>query len=487
MVRALTSALKTSLCSSPVLAFPVLDRQFILQTDASDVGLGAILTQIDEIGNEWVISYASRTLSDSEMNYTATEKESLAVVFAMEHFKVYLLGRKFLLLTDHNALRWLHSTEPKGRRARWIVDLQEYDFEVQHRPGTHNRNADALSRLPQGNSINKVLPNMVHPDSTLPTAVVCLTMIAPENNLQHAQLEDTAIAKVIELKTLGFPKPPYFAWAQNKHLSAFWNCWGDLFIVDGILVKSAPNPTNIPDYAEVVPDKLIQQVVSGLHCSSFGGHLGITKTISRAKGRFFRPQMGRCIREFVQSFRVCGEIKISSSATKAPLRPINVSEPFVFWAMDYMGPLPETSRGNKHVLVVMDHFIKWCEAFPTKDQNARTVANIFVSKIFSRFGPPVAIHSDQGSNFESNLIHEVCNIMGIHKSRTTAYHPQVDGLVERQNRTLQDILSSFVSQHRDDWDLWIDIAVYAYNTSPQESTGFSPFELVFWASSSPSS
>ena len=121
--------------------------------------------------------------------------------------------------------------------------------------------------------------------------------------------------------------------------------------------------------------------------------------------------------------------------------------------MDYMGPLPETSRGNKQVLFVMDHFTKWCEAFPTHDQKARTVANILVSKIFSRFGPPVAIHSDQGSIFESNLSHEVCDIMGIHKSRTTAYHPQGDGLVECQNRTLQDILSSFVSEHRDDREL----------------------------------
>jgi len=304
-------------------------------------------------------------------------------------------------------------------------------------------------------------------------------MLTPETNLQQAQLEDPNIAKVIEIKASGFPKPPYFVWANNKHLSAFWSCWDNLFIVDGILVKSPQNPRNVPNYAVVVPEKLVHQVMSGLHCSSFGGHLGISKTISRAKGRFYWPQMRRCIRTFVQSCRVCGEVKVSTSTTKAPLRPINVSEPFVFWAMDYMGPLPETSRGNKHVLVVMDHFTKWCEAFPTQDQKARTVANILVSKIFSRFGPPMAIHSDQGSNFESNLIHEVCKIMGIHKSRTTAYHPQGDGLVERQNRTLQDILSSFVSQHKDDWDLWIDIAVYAYNTSPQESTGFSPFELVF--------
>ena len=473
------STLKSGLCSSPVLAFPVLDRQFVLQTDASDVGLGAILTQFDRNGHERVVSYASRTLSDSEKNYSATEKELLAVVFAVEYFRVYLLGRKFLLFTDHNALRWLHSAEPKGRRARWIMDLQEYEFEVQHRPGAQNSNADALSRLPQENPINTVLPSEINHGPVLSAAMACLTMLAPEKDLQQAQLEDPSISKVIELKNLGFPKPPYFVWAKNKYLSAFWNCWDSLFLVDGILVKSPPNPRNLPDYAVVVPEKLVHQVMSGLHNSSFGGHLGISKTISRAKGRFYWPQMRRRIRTFVQSCRVCGEIKISTNTTKAPLRPINVSEPFVFWAMDYMGPLPETSRGNKHVLVVMDHFTKWCEAFPTQDQKARTVASILVSKIFSRFGPPVAIHSDQGSNFESNLIHEVCDIMGIHKSRTTAYHPQGDGLVERQNRTLQDILSSFVSEHKDDWDLWIDIAVYAYNTSPQESTGFSPFELVF--------
>ena len=93
------------------------------------------------------------------------------------------------------------------------MDLQEYDFQVQHRPGTQNGNSDALSSLPQGHTINTILPNRVQPESTLPTTVVCLTMLGPENNLQQAQLEDTAIAKVIELKTLGFPKLPYFAWA----------------------------------------------------------------------------------------------------------------------------------------------------------------------------------------------------------------------------------------------------------------------------------
>ena len=127
----------------------------------------------------------------------------------------------------------------------------------------------------------------------------------------------------------------------------------------------------------------------------------------------------------------------------------------------------------------MDHFTKWCEAFPTPDQKASTVAKILVDRVFSRFGLPVVLHSDQGANFESTLMHEVCDVMGITTTRTTAYHPQCDGQVERQNRTLQDMLAAFCTKHDNDWDLWIDAAVFAYNTSRQESLQTSPYEIVF--------
>ena len=144
-----------------------------------------------------------------------------------------------------------------------------------------------------------------------------------------------------------------------------------------------------------------------------------------------------------------------------------------------MGPIPETVHGNRYILVLMDHFSKRCEAFPTKDQKASTVTDILLQKVFSRFGPPQVLHSDQGANFESNLMHELCDLMGISKTRTSAYHPQCDGQVERQNRTLQDMLSTFVSHHSTEWDQWLDPIVFAYNTSKQESTGYSPYEMVF--------
>ena len=189
--------------------------------------------------------------------------------------------------------------------------------------------------------------------------------------------------------------------------------------------------------------------------------------------------MRQTVEDYIASCKICSQHNQPTSSGKAPLKPIEVGEPFTFWAMDYMGPLPVTTRGNKHILVVMDHFTKWCEAFATPDQKARTVAEILVNKVFSRFGPPAVLHSDQGANFESNLMHDICTLMGISKSRTTAYHPQCDGLVERQNRTLQAMLTAFCSQHREDWDLWLDSVVYAYNTSRHESLGVSPYEVVF--------
>ena len=138
----------------------------------------------------------------------------------------------------------------------------------------------------------------------------------------------------MELKRFGLPKPPILCRLQTSSCLPTGIVGEDFFIADGILVKSAPRTKNLPDHAVVVSEKLVRQVITGLHCSTFGGHLGISKIISKAMGRFFWPQMGRCIRKFVQSCRVCGEIKASTSTSKALMRPINVSEPFVFWAMD---------------------------------------------------------------------------------------------------------------------------------------------------------
>ena len=463
--------LKSFLCSAPVLAYPALDRPFILQTDASNLGLGAVLAQIDSKGMERVVSYASRSLTPREKNYSTMEKEALAIVFATQHFRVYLVGHKFQIITDHRALKWLHSIEPKGRIARWIMDLQEFDFTVAHRPGVSNANADALSRLH-----HQSVPDQT---SCAHRTMSCLVNLLPDTNLYDAQRLDPHISKVIELKEHSFPKPPIFVWKKDPIFYTFWHCWDELHVVNGVLVRSQTPRQGFSRESIVVPTILIPKILQSLHSGPSGGHMGIRRTIMRCKERFFWPKMNDSVTRFIQNCEECSRGKYDTKQTRAPLKPIEVSEPFVFWALDYMGPLPETAGGNRHILVMMDHFTKWCEAFATKDQKASTVAHILVSRVFARFGPPTIIHSDQGKNFDSTVMHEVYNIMGVKKTRTTAYHPQGDGLVERQNRTLQEIIANFVSIHGNDWDQWLDQAVFAYNTSVHESTGMSPYQLVF--------
>ena len=359
--------------------------------------------------------------------------------------------------------------EPKGRIARWIMDLQEFEFSITHKSGCLHTNVDALSRLPRTDE----------PATDEPEHVSTVT-IDPTVNLHASQRNDPTISKVIESKLQNKGRPPFRAWRDDPDLRCFWFNYNKLALRDGLLTRRFQQTRNsFPDYSVVIPKAIIPQVLQGVHDCPFAGHSGITRTLARIRSRFFWPKMRQTVEDYIASCQVCSQHNQQASSGKAPLKPIEVGEPFTFWAMEYMGPLPVTTRGNKHILVVMDHFTKWCEAFATKDQKASTVADILVSKVFSRFGPPAVLHSDQGANFESNLMHEICNLMGITKSRTTAYHPQCDGLVERQNRTLQAMLTAFSSKHKDDWDLWLDSVVFAYNTSRHESLGISPYEMVF--------
>lgn len=487
--------IKNLVSSAPVLQYPKFDREFILTTDASDFAVAAILSQIDDDGTEKPVAFSSQTLDPRERNYNTTEKEAYAIVFGVRHFRVYLLGKKFRIVTDHRALKWLNSMEPKGRIARWIMDLQEFQFEVEHRPGTQNTNADALSRLEVSSSADPTAQTKTpketnqHPQpiTQLPTVEPrhpadpqsCAVTVNPSIDLKQAQKEDKAIAAVMECKNKGLSKPDFNAWASDPILRNYWHNYDRMFVRNQLLVRLINRSDTIPRYAVVVPQSLVQQVLSGVHDNPFMGHLGVTKTVDRLRHRFFWPHMRASVEKYIRECSACAQRKNPIHSNKAPTQTIDVGQPFTFWALDYMGPLPETARGNKHILVIMDHFTKWCEAVPTKDQKASTVAPILINKIFSRFGPPTVLHSDQGANFESNLMHEICDVMGITKTRTTAYHPSGDGQVERQNRTLQNMLSAFASKRRDDWDLFIDPVVYAYNSSRQESTGISPYEVVF--------
>lgn len=221
-----------------------------------------------------------------------------------------------------------------------------------------------------------------------------------------------------------------------------------------------------------------QQVLHYYHDIPSAGHLGAEKTLGRIKQGFYWPSMKETVSEYCHSCDNCAARKQSKKKNHAPLGSYHVGETMERVALDILGPLPLTKKGNKYILVMVDCFSKWTEAVALPDQEASTVAKAFVDTIICHFGAPLQIHTDQGRNFESNLFKEMCNLFQIDKTRTTSYHPQSNGNVERFNRTLGDMLSTFCNKNQDQWDEFLPQVLMAYRASINSSTGQTPNAMM---------
>lgn len=189
--------------------------------------------------------------------------------------------------------------------------------------------------------------------------------------------------------------------------------------------------------------------------------------------------MYKDVKRWVESCPDCQRVKVPRTMPKGKMVSIPISYPWERMGVDIMGPLPKTDKGNQYIVVFIDYFTKWPEAFALPDIKAETVARVFVEEVVCRYGAPVALLSDQGKQFKSTLLKEINSYLHIHKQFTTAYHPQTDGLVERMNSTLQHMLKAYTDSGQKDWDLWLPYVLFAYRTSAHESTKESPFYLMF--------
>ena len=475
--------LRKCLVSSPVLAYPDYNRQFILDTDASDTGIGAVLSQISDQGSERVIAYASRSLTRPEQRYCVTRKELLAVVSFVQHFRQYLLGREFTLRTDHASLVWIRNfKEPEGQLARWLEKLQEYNFTVVHRQGSRHCNADALSRVPCrqcGRENENQETN--HGESAVITGIA--TVLSPFqtctlDELRKLQINDEVIGPVyravLDRKTPS--KEESKTWSRESRV--LMRHWDFLNIQNGVLWKKYVD--NCHDYLQLVlPSKLQVDTLRDLHEGAIGGHLGEEKMLNKLKERFYWPGCTEAVKDWCRTCIPCTTRKTAAPRRKAPLQSLQAGYPMQIVCVDIMGPLPETEDGCKYVLVASDCFTRWVEVYGIPNQEATTVAKKLVDEMFCRFSPPEQLHSDQGRQFESDLVKEICLLLQIRKTHTTPYHPQCNGMVERFNRTLLDMLATTVGNHQADWQHYIRKLCLAYNSSIHSTTGFSPFFLMF--------
>ena len=221
----------------------------------------------------------------------------------------------------------------------------------------------------------------------------------------------------------------------------------------------------------VVPVKKCQEFIRQFHDSLFAGHLGITRTVFRLQHRVYWPGLRGDVQTCIARKSPCPR--------NIPMGHVNVGHRWERVAMDLLDMSVTTSRGNRYVLVMVDCFTRWTEASPLPDKTAQSVADAFFNQVVCRFGMPSVIHSDQGQEFENRIMQELCLLGGAHKTRTTPYHPESDGMVERFNRTLLMMLAMFAGKNRDDWDDLLPTVMMAYRSSVYESTGFSPYRLMF--------
>lgn len=480
--------LKQELLQAPILAYADFSKPFIVYTDASNCGLGAVLAQQQD-GAERVIAYASRSLHPAERNvsnYSSFRLELLAMKWALaEKFKDYLWGTKVTVVTDNNPLVHLRTAKLGAVEQRWVAQLSNFDYQIQYRPGRQHTNADVLSRLPSpdvdtaaiepSSPGDELLVGIVEAPGTSAEVIPAMWGWDP-HHWQDLQGKDPDLGVVRRYLANGaFPTAPERK-AQTQVVRQLLGQWERLSLREGVICRSVQDQlTNGLVSQIVVPQPQVLALLEAYHTQM--GHQGQERTLSLLRRHFYWPQMEASVAVFIQSCHRCTLHK-TRQREKAPLVPVLPKAPLHMVAMDFLTLSRPTDR-YQNILVITDLFTKYAWAVPTTDQTAVTTARALWVAVIQPFGCPEVLHSDQGPNFESTVIKELCQLYGCRKTHTTPYHPQGNGGCERFNQTLLSLLGTLEIEQQHRWPEYLPALVQAYNNSIHSTTGYAPTFLMF--------
>ncbi|GJW34093.1 reverse transcriptase domain-containing protein [Tanacetum coccineum] len=422
--------LKKKLTEAPILIAPNWDQPFEIMCDASDYAIGAVLGQRIE-KHFRPIHYASKTMTEAETNYTTTEKEMLAVVYAFEKFRSYLIMNKSV----------------------------EFDFKVIDTKGAENYAADHLSRL------ENPYENVFDPKEiteTFPLETLSVLTSKDQSTPWFADFANYHAGKFIKKGMSTQEKNKFFK--DVKHY--FWD--------DPFLFKTCADQI----IRRCVDGKEALEILEACHSGPTGGHYGANFTAKKIfDAGFYWPTIYKDAYEFVKSCDACQRQGKISQRDEMPQNAIQVCEIFDLWGIDFIGPFP-SSRGNKYILVAVDYLSQWVEAKALPTNNARVVVK-FLKSLFSRFGAPRAIISDRGTHFCNDKFDKVMSKYGVTHRLSTPYHPQTSGQVEVTNRGLKRILERTVGENRASWSDKLDDALWAFRTAYKTPIGCTPYKLVY--------
>ena len=447
-------ALKKALSDSPVLRSFNQKEPIVVQTDASDFAIGAVLLQGPD-DDLRPVAFLSRTLKDAETRYSVQEKEALAVVVALTKWEHYLRGCHFVLETDHQSLIYAKkSPDPSPRIARWMDTLAEYDYTPRYRKGDTNVVADYLSRFVPENQV---------PPVTAAT-VVKIVVMQPEilESIKAAYKDDPYFDVVYK----GIVQKEIVPRMFEQRLAMF-------YAADGLLYFQEDGQDRL-----AIPLKGSHRLdlMREAHESASAGHLGIEATYGALRRRFFWPRMAKTVARFVQGCIGCQRTKVPTQSAKALLRPLPVPEgPWDSIGMDFVTGLPEVG-GINSILTVVDRFSKMCHFLPTtKSVTAKETADLFIKNIFRLHGLPKSIVSDRDPKFTSEFWTSLFERLGTKLLMSTADHPQTDGQSEKANGYILSVLRALCFENPSTWVSLLPMAEFAINNAISSATGASPF------------
>lgn len=456
-------AVKSAFLRDTILAHPANDKMFYIQSDSSGYAVGACLFQLDEVsGRRNVVAFASRTMHGAELTYTVTEKEALAVVFALRKWRVFVLDRQLTILTDHKALSFIKSCRLlNGRLTRWIMYIQEFNFQIQYCKGSENVVADALSRYPIKDAKNH--PIEIPDNTEISIGAVKQTVLSKEVsfNMSHigaGQKTDEFCKETLKILNTADAPVRIRNW---------------FVIFNGLLFKKGTNLN--PGHKLCIPVKHTRALILQEHQEN--GHFGANKCILQLSKYYFWPKMRRICRKLLASCDICQKSKISPHllGEMHSVVPIGIND---IVCLDLMGPLPVSRSGATQLLVVIDAFSKYVELYPLCRATTKSILRCLTSRYFSEIGKPRIILSDNGTQFSSHLWSETLKQQDVTVRHTSVYFPQ-GNLTERINREIGRLLRTLCFAQHTKWATVIkDINIWL-NRVIHSGTAFSPETVHF--------
>jgi hypothetical protein len=395
--------LKESLISAPIIQPPDWSLPFEIMCDASDFAVGAVLGQTNNIKHH-AIAYASKTLTGAQLNYATTEKELLAVVFAIDKFRSYLVGAKMIVHTDHAALKYMLSKkDAKPRLIRWILLLQEFDIEIKDKKGVENFVADHLSRMQITNMQELPINDYLRDDMLLKVT---------DSDPWYATIVNFMVAGYVPTGK----NKKRLIYESHRHL------WDAPYLYrvcsNGLLRRCVPVDEGM-------------KIIEKCHAAPYGGHYGAFRTHAKIwQSGFFWPSMYDDTKEFVRRCTSCQKHGGITARDAMPLTYNLQVELFDVWGIDFMGPFPKF-YDYEYILVAVDYVPKWVEAMPCRAADAKHARRMFHEIIFPRFGTPRMVISDGGSHFIDKTFRNFLQELGAQHNIATPYHPRQ---VDRQKR-----------------------------------------------------